>query len=214
MINKPHFNRKEAKMRKRMKAVAATLMPLLLAAGLFAQGSPSILPAVASGEVRIDFSGTGGSSGDSVRARVSKGYKATPGAHTYSVPPGTMLASSDAGAQSMMIAGVAGRETSSESYTPSSTITVPPNGAATYILKAFCAEFHKENPSESTTFSLRAPDPVLACIARSGQGLSVPAFQAAVWMYTDNATYGTVNEKFTVSRQDWASAERVFQRCH
>jgi hypothetical protein len=113
----------------------------------------------------------------------------------------------------MTILGVAGRAVSETSYQPTSVITVPDRGSAVYILEAFCAEFHKDNPSESTHFTLKPPDQVLACIARGGKGLSVSAYQSAVWMYTDNATFSEVNEKFDVSRQDWAKGEALFRRC-
>jgi len=201
-------------MKKNLGRVFPALLALVLTLGLYAQQSaPSLLTGITGEAVNAQFTGTGGSSGDSVKVRVSKGPKDTPGPHTYSVPPGSMLASSEAGAQGMMILGVAGRETGSMTYTPTSSITVPSVGTAIYILKAFCAEFHKENPSESTTFTLREPDKMLACIARGGRDLSVSAFQAAVWMYTDDATFSKTNEKFDVSAEDWQKAESVFRKC-
>ena len=177
------------------------------------QGAESLLEGIRTDAVRAEFTGTGGSSGDSVKVRVAKGPKAAPGPQDYTVPPGSQLASSDASAQSMTILSVAGEAAGKNSYKPTSVITVPAKGTATYVLKAFCAEFHKENPSTSTHFTLKEPDPGLACIARNGKDLSVPAYQAAVWMYTDNATFSEVNEKFAVSTQEWSSGEPVFRRC-
>jgi hypothetical protein len=113
----------------------------------------------------------------------------------------------------MTIMGVAGKDLGGFSYQPTSVITVPAKGTATYILTAFCSEFHKDNPSESTHFTLKPPSPVMSCIARTGKQLPVPAYQAAVWMYTDNVNFSEVNEKFEVSPQDWAKGAAVYQRC-
>jgi hypothetical protein len=200
--------------RRRGRQILSVMLALLLTLGLQAQPSvPSLLTAIQTDAVRAEFIGTGGSSGDSVKVRVSKGRKATPGPHDYRVPPGSQLDSSDASAQGMTIMGVAGKDLGGLSYEPTSVITVPAKGSATYILTAFCSEFHKDNPSESTHFTLKSPSPVLACIARAGKQLPVPAYQAAVWMYTDNVSFSEVNEKFDVSRQEWAKGAAVYQQC-
>ena len=201
-----------------MKSLRRHMVPVVLAlllnlAALAQQALPSLQSGIQSGAVTADFTGTGGSSGDSVKVRVAKGPKATPGPHHYDVPPGSQLASSDAAAQSMTILGVAGLATGENTYRPTSVITVPSVGSAVYLLQAFCSEFHKENPSPYTHFTLGEPDPVMACIARHGRNLSVPAYQAAVWMYTDNASFSEVNQKFAVTPEEWSSGEAVFRRC-
>ena len=201
-------------MKQNLRRIFPAFLTLVLALGLYSQQpTPSLLSGIDSGAVTAEFVGTGGSSGDSVKVRVSRGPKALPGPHAYSVPPGSSLASSDSAAQSMMVLGVEGRETGPVTYAPTSTITIPAAGSATYILRAFCAEFHKDNPSESTHFSLHEPDKVLTCIARNGPTLSDAAFQAAVWMYTDHATFAEVNEKFDVTAAEWAQAGPVYRKC-
>src|SRR4051794_33535887 len=122
-------------MRSGFRRVVPALLTLVLTAGMYAQQTAqSLITGIKADAVRAEFVGTGGSSGDSVKVRVSKGPKAAPGPHTYSVPPGSHLASSEASAQSMTIQGVAGREVSEVSYEPASVITVPERGSATYIL--------------------------------------------------------------------------------
>jgi len=201
-------------MRKHGGRIFRVLLALILTAGLYAQqGAQSLLTGIQTGAVQADFVGTGGSSGDSVKVRVSKGPKAAAGPHSYAVPPGSQLASSDASEQSMTILGVAGRAMGGSSYQPTSVITVPDKGSEVYILAAFCAEFHKENPSTSNHFTLKPPDRMLSCIARRGKGLSISAYQAAVWMHTDQATFSEVNEKFPVDAQEWAQGEAVFRSC-
>jgi hypothetical protein len=191
------------------------LVGLTFCSLVFAQSIPTLQDAIASGQVNGVFYGTGSSSGDSVTVEVSKGPKAASGPKEVSVPPGSRLDSADAGAQGMMILGIAGRVTGATTYAPADNIVVPATGTATYLLTAFCSEFHKDNPSESTRFTLRSPDPSLACIAKRSKdgGLSIDATQAAVWIYTDRLTFEAVNEKFSVSRTDWDRAQQVVRAC-
>jgi hypothetical protein len=191
---------------------------LLLFAGPVLAQAPrpaalTLQDAIASGKVTAEFNGTGGSSGDSVKARLAKGPKAGPGPLAVDLPSGSELESNDAAAQNMMVAAVRGVDMGGRMIEPASRIVLTGNKPVTYVLGAFCVQFEKQNPSPSTSFTLRGRDPVLACIARQTRTLSVEAIQAAVWMHTDNVTFGHINEKFPVSGQDWAAAQKAFQTC-
>ena len=166
--------------------------------------------AVTSGKVGVRLLGTGGSSGDSVRITVSR-TGASGEDLNLSVTPGTRLQSSDSSAQSMVIARVRGRVVDAIHFAPTDTIEVTAT-PATYILEAYCADFEKNNPSNSTRFSVRRVDPVLQRILEETSGLSIPAKQAAVWIYTDHVTYSHVNEKFRVSRSEWEAALAAVKR--
>ena len=169
--------------------------------------------ASASGLVVADFSGNGGSSGDSVRVQLSKGSKSSPGLVEEVLPIGSILTSRDEGAQSMVVAGVRGVELGGGKFRPESRIVLTDGETVTYVLSAYCIQFEKQNPSNSTGFSLERPDPALACIARKGTMLTVPAMQAAVWMQSDQITYAHMTEKFSITEQDWSAGRAVFQEC-
>jgi len=174
---------------------------------------PTLQYAIASGEIVAKFSGTGGSSGDSVKVRVAKGANAGSGTITVMLPAGSVLVSDDPSAQSMMVASVLGVDLGGNSYRPESQILLSDNKVVDYILAAYCTQFEKENPSSSTRFSLKRPDPVFACIAERGPSLTVPAMQAAVWMTTDSITYTHMKQKFPVTSQEWAAGQSVYQEC-
>ena len=168
----------------------------------------------------ITFRGTGASSGDAIKLTVAPRGKGGPRDVVLNVPPGTRLQSSSGGAQSMVVAGVRGRSLGGsggggggprggERFTPVSEI----RGPGTYILEAYCAEFHKDNPSSRVTFKLGGQNRDLACIFREAGGLSVAAKQAAVWIYTDHVTYGQMSAKFPVSQSEWRAALEVIKRC-
>jgi len=167
--------------------------------------------AVAAKKVSVSFSGTGGSSGDSVMATVKLLDKnADP--LELTIAPGTRLRSGNSSDQNMVVAGVKGEMMGGQSYRGSSTITAS-STPSTYVLDAYCAEFEKDNPGSSTHFSVGSVDPVLACILEGASSLSVQARQAAVWIYTDKASYSHVNQKFSVSRSDWDEAAAVVRNC-
>ncbi len=202
-----------------MKRLSRSLRAILALAVLYAapfvvpaQAQQTIQEAVSSGKLVTSIEGTGGSSGDSIKLKVSKGPKAGNEPVDATVPPGTKLASNGGGFQSMVVTGISGEDAGNGMMTAASAIHLV-GRAATYILTAFCAEFEKDNPSETSTFTLGRPDPVVSCMAREGSSLSVSAMQAAVWMYTDRITFEHMNQKFDVSASDWAAAQKVYQTC-
>jgi hypothetical protein len=174
---------------------------------------PTLQNAIASGIVTAEFNGTGGSSGDSVMVQLTRGPSAGSGTVEVSLPVGSVLRSSDGNAQSMMVVGVRGIDVGFNRFRPTSQIVLTDSQPVAYVLSAYCIQFEKENPSYATKFTLELPDPVLACIAKKGLSLTVPALQAAVWMRTDNITYEHMSQKFRVSPQDWAAGQSAYQEC-
>ena len=154
--------------------LASLLFAVCLSLNLAAAAQQKVTPAVtlqsavAAGKVEAEFFGTGASSGDSVKLKVKKGPRAVRGPLKITVPPGSILRSSSGSAQSMVISGVEGIDKGIDMggrvFRPTSRIVLNGSSTVTYVLKAFCAEFEKENPSSFTTFSLERPSPVLACI--------------------------------------------------
>jgi len=206
-------------MNLRRRWLALTLS-LCIALGLglpaYAQTARSIpttlQSAVDRGLVDYDASGTGASSGDSVKLRVKKTAKAK-GPLDLTLPEGSVLRSSSGGAQSMVVASVRGVDVGGGLISPTSRIHLAGANPVTLILSAFCAEFEKDNPSTSTSFTLESPDPMLACITRRSRSLSIPARQAAVWIRTDGVSFQHVNEKFSVSPGEWSAAQQVVAQC-
>jgi ankyrin repeat protein len=165
--------------------------------------------AVSDGKVSVTFRGNGGSSGDSIEATIATTPKAD-GNLVLSIAPGTRLQSGNSTAQSMVIAGVKGQLVSGHSYSPSSII-IASDTPKTYVFDAYCTDFEKDNPSSQTQFTLGKADPVLACILNQASSTTVK--QAAVWIYTDKASYVHVNQKFAVSQSDWDTASAIVRQC-
>lgn len=165
--------------------------------------------AVANGKVSVTFQGLGGSSGDTIQADIRATSKAG-GDLELTVAPGTRLQCGNSSAQNMVIAEVKGRLVGGNAYAPTGVIrasTTP----TTYVFEAYCTDFEKNNPASEAPFTLGKVDPALAFILnKSG---STIAKQAAVWIYTDHASFDHVNQKFPVSQGEWEAAKAIVREC-
>jgi len=112
----------------------------------------------------------------------------------------------------MVVAGILGK-TGPRSYLPTSRIVLMGTSPSTYVLSAFCLNFEKDNPSESDSFTAESADTTPACIVKRSSNLSVPARQAAVWIYTDNVSYSHMSEKFEVLPSEFAQGQSVVDAC-
>jgi hypothetical protein len=175
----------------------------------------SLPTAIANGHVIVGFRSTGASSGDSILLNIAKTSAAPSGRLIITILPGLRLNNVSQTGQSMVLAGVRGRAAASGSFIPEHAIVLTGSEASTYVLSAFCAEFHKDNPAPTSTFALGLSDVKLGCILLTAarNNLPVEATQAAVWIYTDNVSSQGVNRKFSLSDSDWSAAQSVASSC-
>lgn len=190
----------------------------LLSATALAQvaSSPKTIPeAVAAGEVRVIFKSNGSSSGDSMTITVVKTAKAQAGTLVLSVPVGLRLDNASRTGQSMIVAGIQGRALNDGTYLREAKVTLPDNNPVTYLLAAYCGDFHKENPSPYSVFTLETANPTVSCILSEARrrNLSVQATQAAVWIYTDHVSFEDINHKLLIIGADWDAASEVVAHC-
>jgi hypothetical protein len=193
-----------------MKTMIISLLAMIVTAMEPIRAS-DFVTALAAGQISATFRGIGGSSGDSIEVVVAKTARIGPELE-LTMTPGTRLQNASSSAQNMVIAGVQGERMGASSYSPGPVIRVQ-DTPTTYILEAYCTDFEKANPAPQSQFQLGKADPVLACILSKAAGVSPEAKQAAVWIYTDKATYGLVNAKFPLSTNDWNGAVAVVKKC-
>jgi len=140
----------------------------------------------------IQILGMGGASGASIQviARATGSQSVSIG-----IAPGTVLRSSVPGEQDMVVRQLLGLRQGDQRYVPADVIFLHAAAAkpVTYIVDAYCLNFHKGNPSATTSFSVDADTPaspdvaaVLAAAGRvPGAAQDIAAIQAAVWTVTD-----------------------------
>lgn len=216
---------------------------LLLTVCLAEHRSMSLPAAVNAGLVRASVFGTGGSSGDTIKLSVSKTARAGADDLSLSVPPGTRLASSDSSAQSMVIAGIAGRMIDEDSYEPVSGIFLSDSShrpairqpRRSAVLPVTLSASNRGNAStladSSGVYILEAyctefekDNPSASTRFSFGsvdrnlacilnKADSIRVKQAAIWIYTDGVTYAHLKEKFPISGSEWQEARSVVARC-
>lgn len=140
--------------------IALAVLPALGQAG----ETLSLYEAMREGKVLAYFTATGSSSGDAIDLTIIKTPVAGYGTLTITVPPGLRLQNANGAWQSMVMSGVRGR-LGGNRLVPDPVIrlsdAVP---SATYLLSAYSAEFHKDNPSPNSQFTVEFPDSTTECI--------------------------------------------------
>ena len=175
----------------------------------FAQAPIPLDQAVRDGKVSVRVHGLGGSTGDAleiaVRSRV-------PGVLHLSITPGTVFRCSG-GAQDMVAAAVKGLRLSGNTYSPTSVIHLDDQEQRTYVVEAYCLDFHKNNPSTNDTFTISTLDRKSERILRAGsqESASIGAIQSALWMDRGVST-SRLKSRLPVTDDDIQRAREILRR--
>jgi hypothetical protein len=145
--------------------------------------------ALAAGMVEVEFRGTGSASGDIVTMAIRL-LAATDDLVSLSVAPGMMLTNTAGGEQDLVIRGLAGVMTGEFTYQSVTEIELPDVEWREYVLEAYCAEAHDDNPSaDGRLTASESPNEDLAGVFAAIDELAVDdleVIQAAVWAITDD----------------------------
>jgi hypothetical protein len=102
-------------------------------------------------------------------------------------------------------------------YTSTETIELTNRNSVTYVFRAYCLEFHKDNPSSSDQFSMTgtANQDVVkvlnAAETLSPTVTSIEAVQTAVWVVTDNVSLDDLSETFPAGASQISNARTILQ---
>ncbi len=172
----------------------------------------------------IQILGMGGASGASIQIIAN-----ATGSRSVSIEiaPGTVLRSSVPGEQDMVVRRLLGLRQGEQRYSPTEVIFLPglAAGPQSYVVDAYCLNFHKGNPSATTSMAVDAGSlvspavaAVLAAAARvPGAEQDIDAIQAAVWTVTDHPTWQEMADRgYSPERQMVAAllqSARLDQEC-
>lgn len=176
-----------------------------------------LIEAVTAGLVEVEFLSSGGASGDVVEMLIRR--LEDPGEVTLelTVPAGLMLSNPAAGEQDLVVLGLEGRMSGSNSYVPVDEITLAGDDWQTYLLEAYCAEAHDANPSEGGALALggmAGPHliAVLGALDAAGAAGDLQVIQAVVWAVTDDVTAGDLDSVgYGLGEADLALARKVIE---
>lgn len=169
--------------------------------------SIDIEDAIDQGLVVPHFHGCGSSSGDCIEVKFDVDVDFD---IELIVPPGTILTPGDH-AQSMVLMDLKGIITGPTTFRTVSNITLKPEThiSETYLFEAYCMNFHKSNPSKSTTFSVEGTadervQAILDCGRQSNA--SIGAIQTAIWAVTDDVSRSELLSRFPVTSSEMEKA--------
>lgn len=174
----------------------------------------SLSDAISQGVVQATFNGNGHCAGECIKLTV-KSQVAYP---LEIAPPasGTLLTTTSAGAQSMVLAQFQGIDHGS-TYTPATSMLVSDQTSVTYVFRAYCLEFHKANPSSSDQFTMAGtanPDVIKILNAIStlpSPVTNIEAVQTAIWVVTDNISPQDLNKAFPSGASEINNAKTILQ---
>ncbi|MCK4736085.1 MAG: PKD domain-containing protein [Methanophagales archaeon] len=169
--------------------------------------------AIDKGVVKAEITGSGASSGDSINLELTRLTLYTT---EIRVPKGTVLRSSGA-TQNMVVYKVSGIPKGTMWITPASKIVLDSSEPQTFILEAYCLDFHKENPRSSTKFSVGTlTDQQILRILNASDNLtsditSVGAIQTAIWVVTEDVSKKELVDRFPVEQKDIDNAKVILE---
>ena len=181
------------------------LTTLVFALGSAAAGDPPIHlhDAVGQGKVSIEVTAIGGSTGDTIQVAVRRLGK---DAIHLDLAPGTVFGSTSATVQDMVGSRIKGERAGTTAYSPLSAIYLPDDQVHTYVIEAYCMDFHKANPAAGNKFRMDAPSPELGSMLAGASGRSIQQVQAAIWIKRDGVADAELAARFPVRAEDLRAA--------
>jgi len=111
--------------------------------------------ALKDGKVEAEITGISGSTGDAI---LIVARRKVPEVLRVMLTPGTVFKSVSGTVQNMLGAFIKGERVGEKSYRPATEIVLTDNERHSYVVEAYCLDFHKGNPGASDSFSITPPD--------------------------------------------------------
>ncbi len=191
------------------------LLCVLLAAGTTASWAFESLPlheAIAHGKVKARVESLGGSTGDAIQLTVRR---LQPKPLQVTLPPGSLLRSGRASVQDMTAARIRGKPAKDGGgLEPASDIYLDTDLEQTFVVRAYCLDFAKDNPSKDDTFTVEGPDLSMARLLQlaSEEAKDTATIQAAVWILKVSVTDEALKARFPIDTQQLAAARQLVRR--
>lgn len=165
--------------------------------------------AVKTGLVDVEVKGRGVCSGDAVRVEVRR--KVGRELHVI-VEPGMVVESTSGKVQSMVCHGVKYQQVAGGKYRRVDVMVLNEGAPQTFLLEAFCRDFHKPTPGADSSFHLGTTDlPATQVIVQGKEaGASLKTIQVAVWLQK-GASEDDVRRGFRATDADIKAARALVQ---
>ena len=194
-----------------MRTTITVLLVLGVCAPLaFGQTAISLEQAVKDGKAEVEISGIGGSTGDAILIAVRR---KVPEVLRLTLTPGTVFKSVSGTVQNMVGASIKGERVGENSYRRASEIVLADNDKHSYVIEAYCLDFHKPNPGSSDSFTIASVDERATKILQAGKNksASIAAIQSALWIQREGLSAAEVRQRFPATDADIGSAHAILQ---
>lgn len=171
----------------------------------------SLDSAVKKGKVALKVVGLGGSTGDTLLIKLRR---TVPEVLRITLASGTVFTSASGSAQNMVAARLKGEQVTALMYRPAPVIVLRDDEEHTYIVEAYCLDFHKDNPGEGEAFLLSTVDTRAKQILDTGLASKAPmsVIQSAIWMDRDHVSAVALKQRFQVNDEQIAQAKALLQK--
>jgi hypothetical protein len=174
--------------------IVSMLAVAIYAPQAFGQDAIPLEQALSSGKVEAAITGIGGSTGDTILITVGR---RTPDLLRLTLTPGTVFKSVSGAVQNMAGASIKGQRVGENSYRPETEIVLVDNYTHSYVIEAYCLDFHKGNPGATDRFDIASVDGQAARLLAIGKDkpASIGAIQAALWMLREGLSPAQVQAR-------------------
>ena len=130
---------------------------------------------------------------------------------TIEVIVGTKLISNDKSKQDMVLGKVKGKIVDDTSYIVKDLIEIQPKSKEKYLLKAYCIDSPKPEPSPSTSLKIAEIDSSIQFIIQQGHVLncSSSTIQASIWIILESKTDEQLKEKIEINDEELLKAKEL-----
>ncbi len=176
----------------------------------FGQAAVPLEPAVERGDVEATVRGLGGSTGDAILLTIRR---KVPQVLRLTLTPGIVFQSVSGDVQNMVAASIKGERVGEQSYRPANEILLADDSRRTYVIEAYCLDFHKPDPRPSDSFTIAPVDERARSIVQEGknQSASIGAIQSALWLDRENVSPAQLKRRFPVTDADIAVAHAIMR---
>lgn len=189
--------------------VAAVVYACTVFGHLAADVTPVTLDvAVRTGLVEVEVNGRGACTGDAVRVDVRR--KVSRQVRVI-VEPGTVLQNTGGKVQSMVCHGVKYERTGNK-YRRVDVMVLNSDQRRSFVVEAYCRDFHKPTPSTTCAFQIAAVDAAAARVIVHGKAADaeLKAIQTAIWLQS-GVSEGDLRSRFRATDAQLKTAHILVQ---
>lgn len=134
------------------------------------------------------------------------------------IPTGTLLVPSSVNTQNMAVLRLQGLVKPGNKYAVRDRIVLDTSDSVQYLFSGYCVNFNKDNPSESTVFTMNGLADanvikIFNVLNQPSENVTkIAAIQTAVFAVTDNVSRSELQSRFSATATDIQNAKTILEK--